>query len=81
MKGGQKVYKFQRIASGGIYFVEHLYIEDRYIGLFGQDDDGLYVKSNQLLTLNEINLLIAQLSKANPSLLDKPVKFLQFKSK
>ena len=74
------MFKFQRIASGGKGFTDYLFIEDRKIGVIGQDEDGLYIRTNHSFTLNEVNILIAQLAIGNPNILDKTVEFLPFEA-
>lgn len=68
------MFKFQRIFSGGIKWQDNLYIEDEVIGSIGFDEEGLYVKVKRHLTLQEINLLIAQLTNGDPRLLSEKVE-------
>ncbi|WP_211747906.1 hypothetical protein [Paenibacillus sp. Marseille-Q4541] len=73
------MFKFQRIVSGGIKWQDNLYIEDEPIGGIGFDEDGLYIKTKRYLTLKELNLLIAQLVKGDPRLLDEKVEITLYK--
>jgi hypothetical protein len=72
------VFKFQRIISGGGKWTDNLFIENKYIGTIGFDEKGLFVKAKRNLTLQEINLLIAQLVNSNPNLLSEKLEILKF---
>ena len=72
------MFKFQTIVSGGGKWTSNLYIEDKRIGIIGLDEGGLFVRSIKLFTLNELNLLIAQLSINSPELADKEIEFLKY---
>jgi len=68
------LFKFQRIISGGEQWTDNLYKEDEYIGKLGKDKYGLFINLQRDLTLGEINLLIAQLSNAEPLLLTEKIE-------
>ncbi|GEM_PF-4178152 len=68
------MFKFQRIISGGEQWTDNLYKEDEYIGKLGKDKYGLFINLQRDLTLGEINLLIAQLSNAEPLLLTEKIE-------
>ncbi|GIN22582.1 hypothetical protein [Siminovitchia fordii] len=68
------MFKFQRIFSGGEQWTDNLYKENEYIGKLGKDKYGLFINLQRDLTLGEINLLIAQLSNAEPLLLTEKIE-------
>lgn len=72
------MFKFQRIMSGGGKWTDNLFIEDKHIGTIGLDGEGLYIKTKMGLSLQEINLLIAQLIANNPALLNEKLEILKF---
>jgi hypothetical protein len=78
IKGDEKVFKFQRIISGGGKWTDNLFLEDTHIGTIGFDEEGLFIKVKRNLTLQEINLLIAQLVNNNPNLLTEKFEILKF---
>lgn len=73
-KGERYLFKFQRIFSGGEQWTDNLYKENEYIGKLGKDKYGLFINLQRDLTLGEINLLIAQLSNAEPLLLTEKIE-------
>lgn len=71
------IFKFQRIFAGNGNWTDNLFKEDEQIGTLGEDSEGIFVKTKNLLTVAEINLLFAQLIKGDPSILSKKVEFLE----
>lgn len=68
------MFKFQRRLSGGENFTDHLYKENEFIGAIGKDKYGMFLNLERDLTLEEINLLIAQVVSVNPNLLTEKIE-------
>jgi len=72
------MFKFQRIISAGIKWTDNLFLEDKHIGTMGFDEEGLWIKIKRNLTLQELNLLIAQITMSNPHLNSERLEVLQY---
>lgn len=68
------MFKFQRIISARNYWTDNLFKEDKHIGTIGKDKYGLFINLNRDLTVQEINLLIAQLINNSPELLIEKIE-------
>lgn len=62
------MFKFQRILSGGGNWTDNLFKEDERLGTLGLDKYGLFLNINRDLTMQEFNLLFAQLLASDPTL-------------
>ena len=72
------MFKFQRIISSGLKWTDNLYYEDTHIGTMGFDEEGLWLKAKRNLTIQEINLLIAQIIFSNPNLVAEKLEILKY---
>lgn len=70
------MFKFQRIISAGIKWTDNLYINDVFVGTMGFDEEGLWIKAKRNFTLQEINLLIAQIMMSNPNLVTEKLEII-----
>lgn len=68
------MFKFQRIISANKNWTDNLFKEDEHLGTIGLDKYGLFININRDLTLQEVNLLIAQLINSNPNLLTEKIE-------
>lgn len=73
------MFKFQRIMSGGGNWTDNLFKEEEYLGTIGLDKYGLFINIKRDLTLQEINILIAQLISNDNSLLTKKIEIIKEK--
>lgn len=72
------MFKFQRIISSGLRWTDNLFIEEEFIGTMGFDNEGLWIKAKRNLSLQELNLLIAQLAKDSPKLLSEKLEIIKY---
>lgn len=68
------MFKLQRIISAGNHWTDNLFKEDEHLGAIILDKYGLLININRDLTLQEINLLIAQLIHTCPELLTEKIE-------
>lgn len=67
------MFEFSRIASDQDKWMDTLLLNGVSIGTIGLDDKGIFLKAKRNLTLQELNLLIAQLITRNPNLLSEKI--------
>ncbi|PLS19522.1 hypothetical protein CVD28_03650 [Bacillus sp. M6-12] len=72
------MFKFQRIISAGLKWTDNLFVEEEFIGTMGFDEEGLWIKIKRNLTLQEINLLIAQMLISNPDLVTEKIEMMKY---
>lgn len=68
------MFRFQRVISSKNNWTDNLFKEEENIGAIGMDKYGLFINIKRNLTLQEINLLIAQLINDNPNLLTEKIE-------
>ena len=59
-------------------WTDNLYNEDSFVGTMGFDEEGLWIKAKRNFTLQEINILIAQILISNPDLVTEKLEILKY---
>ena len=70
------MFEFARIISTGEKWTDNVYFNEKHIGTMGFDKEGLWIKSKIQFSLQELNLLIAQIALSNLALLSEKLEII-----